>query len=522
MSSSQKNTARRFSVPLTGNIAAATIMRTDTTEETMMKKRTIRTVSLALVCAFAAVSGACAKKDPLKPPGTTSGTADTSDPYEALPDADYNGYDFRVLIRDDDWIVADMFQDEPSSDTVQSQIYDRNRKVEGRYGISVVSVPKNDGFTAVDSIFAGDADYDLILPHARYCAVYAGGGYLLDWNTVPNLNTGGKWWDQNAIKSLSINGKLMYATGDISYWSYGATNLLLFNKDLFTGLELEFPYQKVRDNSWTIDDFEVLVKKGSKDLNGDGQIDKDNDRFGYMTIGFVGDVQAYHATGNTVISKDGDDTPYISYYTERAEDVWRWYSKLIYSEYCYFQDKLVSYFDTDAVAGFRDGRSLFIDINTINVTTMRNMENEFGIIPWPTYIEGEKFLTNVDAGLHLFCIPATAEDPGRTGLILEALCILGNRYVIPQYYETTVKYRDARDDESFEMLDLIFDGRVYDLGYYNVELTGAVGKNENIANNFKYLTENKVSSMAVTWSKFGDMANQYLSDYLDRLAEMQG
>ena len=84
----------------------------------MMKKRTIRTVSLALVCAFAAVSGACAKKDPLKPPGTTSGTADTSDPYEALPDADYNGYDFRVLIRDDDWIVADMFQDEPSSDTV--------------------------------------------------------------------------------------------------------------------------------------------------------------------------------------------------------------------------------------------------------------------------------------------------------------------------------------------------------------------------------------------------------------------
>lgn len=51
----------------------------------------------------------------------------------------------------------------------------------------------------------------------------------------------------------------MYATGDISYWSYGATNLLLFNKDLFTGLELEFPYQKVRDNSWTIDDFEVLV-----------------------------------------------------------------------------------------------------------------------------------------------------------------------------------------------------------------------------------------------------------------------
>ncbi len=465
---------------------------------------------------------ACVKKEnnPQSTDSETSEGGDTSDPYLALPTENYNDYTFNVLIRDENWIVADMFQEEPSSDVVQSAIYDRNRKIEDRYSIKLNSIPQNDGFTAVDSIFAGDSEYDLILPHARYCAVYAGGGYLLDWNTVPNLNLDGEWWDQNCIDSLSINGKLMYATGDISYWSYGATNLLLFNKNLFSELELEYPYQTIKDNSWTIDDFEILVKKGSKDLNGDGILDQNNDRYGYMSIGFVGDVQAYHATGNTAISKDADDTPYISYYTERAEDVWKWYSDLIYSDYCYFQDKLVSYFDTDAVAGFRDGRSLFIDINTINVTTMRNMDDEFGIIPWPTYIEGEKYLTNVDAGLHLFCIPSTTENPSRTGLILEALCILGYQNVIPEYYETTVKYRDARDDESFEMLDLIFDGRVYDLGYYNVELTGAVGKNENIANNFKYLTENKVSSMSSAWTKFGSMAEEYLSIYLEKLSDM--
>jgi hypothetical protein len=169
------------------------------------------------------------------------------------------------------------------------------------------------------------------------------------------------------------------------------------------------------------------------------------------------------ATGNTVIRKDIDDIPYLSYLTDRAEDVWEWDSTLIEDDSVYFQDRLVSYFDTNAVKGFQSGRSLFIDINTINVAAMREMEDEFGIIPWPTYAEGETYLTNVDAGMHLFCLPITTPDAERTGLVLEALAILGHQTVIPEYMETTVKYKQTRDDESFEMLSIIYENISTDL-----------------------------------------------------------
>ena len=466
--------------------------------------------------AFVAALGCTGRKT--TPSDTGSHTAEPGDPFDALPDENFGGYVFSVLIRNMETAVSDMFQDEQTDDKVQSAIYNRNKKVENRLNVKIAYVAKDDGFTELDSIFAGDDDFDLILPHARYCALYTAGGYLYDWNEISTVNLDAEWWDQNCRKSLSINKKLMYMTGDISYWSYGATNLLLFNKDLFDENKLDYPYQQVKNNSWTIDDFETLIRKGKSDLNGDGKMTVSDDQFGYMTMGFIGDVQAYHATGNTVVNKDADDTPYISYYTRRAESVWSWYKSLIYSDCCYFQDSLVDYMTTDAVIGFREGRSLFTDINTVNVPLMRSMDDEFGIIPWPTYAEGEKFLTNVDAGMHLFCIPLSAKDVNRTGLILEALCIAGHQDVIPEYYEVTVKSRDTRDDESYEMLDIIFRGRVYDLGYYNVQLTGSVGSNEAIANNFKYLTENKVGSMAVAWSKYGKMAQERMDEYLDTLA----
>ena len=49
-------------------------------------------------------------------------------------------------------------------------------------------------------------------------------------------------------------------------------------------------------------------------------------------------------------------------------------------------------------------------------------------------------------------------------MILEALASESRRTVIPAYYEVSLKGRTVRDEESQEMLDLIFSSRVYDLG----------------------------------------------------------
>ena len=95
------------------------------------------------------------------------------------------------------------------------------------------------------------------------------------------------------------------------------------------------------------------------------------------------------------------------------------------------------------------------------------MNDDFGIVPWPKYdASQEKYYTNVDAGTNLFIVPITNSDPERTSIVLEALCAKGYRTVIPAYYEVALQTKYTRDDLSVQMLDIIKEGRVFDIGYY--------------------------------------------------------
>ena len=122
---------------------------------------------------------------------------------------------------------------------------------------------------------------------------------------------------------------------------------------------------------------------------------------------------------------------------------------------------------------FRDGHALFVDMNISDVSVLREMDAEFGILPWPKYDESSDYLTNVDAGTNMFIVPITNKVVDNTSLILESMAILGREYVIPAYYDVALKTRNSRDEDSAPMLDIIMQNRVFDLGYYNTEMGGA-------------------------------------------------
>ena len=126
---------------------------------------------------------------------------------------------------------------------------------------------------------------------------------------------------------------------------------------------------------------------------------------------------------------------------------------------------------------FRDGHALFVDMNISDVSVLREMDMEFGILPWPKYDEASEYLTNVDAGTNMFIIPITNQVTDNTSLILESMAILGREYVIPSYYDVALKTRNSRDEDSAPMLDIIMENRVFDLGYYNTDLGGAYASN---------------------------------------------
>ena len=58
----------------------------------------------------------------------------------------------------------------------------------------------------------------------------------------------------------------------------------------------------------------------------------------------------------------------------------------------------------------------------------------------------------------------SAGDLEMSSIVLEALAAEGRYTLLPAYYDVVLSRKYTRDDESAEMLDLIFGSRVYDIG----------------------------------------------------------
>ena len=91
-----------------------------------------------------------------------------------------------------------------------------------------------------------------------------------------------------------------------------------------------------------------------------------------------------------------------------------------------------------------------------------------GVLPYPKWDTDQKeYLTMVDGGADTIGITLleTGEELEFIGLITEALCAESYKQVYPVYYDIMLKNRYADQPDDAEMIQLVMDGRVYDLGY---------------------------------------------------------
>lgn len=117
---------------------------------------------------------------------------------------------------------------------------------------------------------------------------------------------------------------------------------------------------------------------------------------------------------------------------------------------------------------FIEGRELFYMCGLINVASFRQMENEFGILPMPKYYDTQDryyhTVSRDNASVMFLPITLPESELEDIGTVISALGEYSMHVVTPAYYDVQLKYRDSRDDESGEMLDIIFDSRTFDLG----------------------------------------------------------
>jgi len=97
-------------------------------------------------------------------------------------------------------------------------------------------------------------------------------------------------------------------------------------------------------------------------------------------------------------------------------------------------------------------------------THLRDKKADFGIIPWPKLNEEQTDYYNmVLEHASLMYVPVTVSDEERTGAIVQTLCAVSTDTVRAAYYDVATKIKFVRDEASAEMLDLVFNNRVFDI-----------------------------------------------------------
>ena len=251
---------------------------------------------------------------------------------------------------------------------------------------------------------------------------------------------------------------------------------MFFNKNLFDIYGIEYPYDDVEKGSWTFDKLLSITKLGSSDLNGDGVITADADRYGFdMANVYSYPTTALYCGGDRVIKKDSEGLPVLAVYNERTVNIYEKLFDILRTNCAAIRDTAL-WGNPENIDIFKDGRALIGAGGMGTIVSYRAMEDEIGIIPAPKYDETTpKYYSIVEAYGRLLTVPVTANNLERLSIITEALCAEGHRTIIPTYYERALKTKFSRDAESETMLDYIKNSAVYDYGYLNSSsLTGVL------------------------------------------------
>ena len=324
---------------------------------------------------------------------------------------------------------------------------------------------------------SGLVEYDIFFDSISSTTGLASDGLLTDLHSITTIDLSAPWWDQNAVQDLSIANKLYFVNGDINTYDNQGTWCMLFNKTLKNklGIEENF-YELVRSDEWNFDKFmEICSRPGiTAEKNGDGVLDE-KDQWAFGTEAY--NIYVHLVSGGLKIAeKDVNDLPYLTIskspeatYTQLAK-VLNFYNRhdiVMVANFSNYTNKgFTNVWEATVHKAFIEGRELFYMCGLINAASFRVMEDEFGILPIPKLYPGqEEYHHTVSQGNStVMYIPECVENKEQVGTVVSALSEESRKYVTPAYYDVQLKYRDTRDNESGEMLDLIFSSRTFDVG----------------------------------------------------------
>lgn len=376
----------------------------------------------------------------------------------------------------------EIFYEEEEPDVCDEELYKRNARLEDRFNVVITPMYQEgqgaDAHTAGvrNSVMNGDDSFDISMVQIWQTGPLILDGWFYDLREwVPyvkdSINNGAAWWSADINNAYTIYGHQYVGVSDLNLSAIKTTWCYLFNKQMVedeniaTTLGYESMYEYVKAGKWTLENVYTLIKDRYEDNTTSGTgigLRDDSDAYGILAGGSWWFEIQTSAAGINLITNDGELTPELTPFTsfsKVAEDI---YNLATCNGYYAPTGK-------GALDLFSEGNALLC------MTTFQGLESdvihdsdvEFGVLPMPKANENQqKYHAGSQDAMTSIEIPTTwysEERMERVGAVLEALSAESHRVVLPAYTELVLKHKNTRDEASIEMIEMIYEGRLYDL-----------------------------------------------------------
>ena len=442
---------------------------------------------LLALCMLVGTFAACGEatddatdSDAALPDATTAAESEAvTELTDALPDdLNYDGDTITIISQyREGWTSGEIAVQELINEPVNDAVYERNKAVEERLNVTIVSVAEasNNAYDVVEkaakAVRANLDDYDVLASSCYVATNESLNSTFADMRKSLYIDFDQPWWSQGFNEVMEYQGAQFCGLSSALLSQYRFAFVTLFNKDLFTDVGQPFLYEAVENGTWTLDKQISLVPLFHQD-NGNGVQDEEEDIFGFVSCDYVSTDPYWSSCMVDIIKKNGDGDYEFVFDSGKlhgvAEKVLRLFYETADGTYDYKMDgenmEQIKIRDM-----FAKGNAAMATIRIMELESdvMRGMKDEFGVVPMPKYDEDQKeYRTLLHDAFTVISILKTVDGErlDEVGAVLEAMASVSYKTVRPAYYETTLRTKIAQDPQSAEMFDIIIDNIYMDAG----------------------------------------------------------
>lgn len=357
-----------------------------------------------------------------------------------------------------------------TTDIVYTRIYERNKKVEARLSCKLMfydaGVPEWGDYTNhLKTVFNTLDTTSEIITSTNNCVIQNRlFGNFRNLNDSNYIDIEERWWYTDAIMELSIDSDhYRFLYGDILIGGLSNAGAIFYNKELYSSLlrpghDEDELYYKVLNGTWTLDELYNLTKDSHFYTN-----TPDRAIYGYSLFRYAEPINYFAAGCETeYYRRDENGFPYITINNQRSIDFTTKLHDFIYNNqgaWLFYPNQI------GAEVGHGEdfpNRKVIFKFSTIGdclSLAMREMEDDFGILPYPKWDKDqEQYINFIANGATLVGIPiAVNYDRAMEEIsaVIEAMASEGYRSVALAFYESALQTAYTRDDYASQMIDII-------------------------------------------------------------------